>query len=950
MNDDAQNLEFQVEADATQAVRASNSAADSLASVVSKATELEAALRGIFTGVLPQGMAQLRQYADLMKQVSAMPDPRAFGRATRNLASGGPQTALQRATFQGVLADIKNDPALQRLQYEQQTNKVIEAREKVYQRIRTTLPDDATNMQRVNAYRKALSELGAMPAKASAEYATYRERTLTEVKAFEAQVREIKLTEAAKTAEAEAKIYDAAMRRSAANLSRIKDVGARNAQAQQVIGRLQSYGQRRGVDVDENRLHSVYSDEVDRRLATQVQMPAMSAEEMSVKANQRVRQAVADRKARFDVAGGSAMFGVEAHTMANYAIMGAGVGAAFGAGKQVLDLDNELKQLQATAGATNSEMGGLAKSILNVGASSNQSFKDIGEGATELVKAGYSIGQVADMIRPINNLAVATKTSFKDASDAVTIALQTFTLSAEKTKGVADGLAQLATKTKVPLTELSAALESVGEVAKGSDVQFEEVAAGFKIMADAGLKTSAQLGTGMKMLIEQLDAPTAKLQAQLGKVGLTAADVDVKTNGLSGALSNLSKAGFTSAEAMAGMNIRAAQAYIALSQNVAGFENLTTTITQNNTAANVALTAMGSLENQAKRLGNVVSDLAYNSFDPVLHTLAGIASALSMVLTGVSRLTPVVALLGTLLASFTTVKIVEWLGGMAVGALTAGTALEGLTIKEQASAVAAQLASMSFEEMAAAAAASSIAFLANPITAVTLGLTALIGVLSAYSWSQDQANQKAQEYAAKAQQAAEETKKYGDRIHEIDNYVDMLIERHARLATNTQEAGAAAQIATQKFGDWGLQIDKNISQVDTLIERLGVLRQQQAAAALESAKQQRDSLEGQNRTLNGQYHSGLMGAQVRATDFFGSMSPAQRQELARAGLLPLLQRIQLGQVNPSEIQGDLATLRTKGSGLSPGLQALVKSVTGELGNAAAPASQIASNNEAINQS
>lgn len=968
MSDDPQNLEFQVEADATQAVRASNAAAEGLAALVSQANTFEAALRGIFTGTLPEGLAQLREYAALIKQVEKLPaNLRDVSRVAGQLQTGGPAAALQRATFQGALQNMRNDPAVQRLQYEKDANKVLEARRQIYTQLRDTMPEDATLRQRSSTYQKGLSELGMQPD---------NERSLAEVKAFEADISQVKLAALQKQAEAENKQVDATEQMRLGRLRQrfAAEQTARETESKAAVSATEKdnalkldmlnrrmkieKSQRDAADAAQDRrtkanakanTDAMYSaaDAENRRYD---QLQRNTPEAMAANSQQRVRQNVSDRQARLDYQGGSAMFGVEAHTMANYAIMGAGIGAAGATGKEVIDLDNALKSLQGTAGLTNNEMTLLAKTIMSVGSDSNQSLTEIADGTTELIKAGYSVVEVAGMIKPINDLAVATRTSFKEASDVATSSLKLFGLSAQHTQNIVDTLAELATKTKIPIDELGKAFESVGEVAKGSNVQFEEVAAGFQVMANAGLKSSAQLGTGMKMLIEQLDTPSAKLQAQLAKVGLSAADVDVKTNGLAGSLENMAHAGFSNSEALAGMNVRAAQAYVALSQNIEGFKNLTTTITQNNTAAKIAGTQMESMESQAKRLGNATSALAYTGLTPTLHALTGMVSALASVAAGAGKLAPVMALVGTAGASMLIVKIVEWLGGMALGAITAGTALEGLTIKQQMSAVASQLATASFEEMAVAARTAAVAFITNPMVLATIALTALIGALTAYSWAQDQAAQRAQEYAAKADEASQRTKVFTDRIVEIDGYVEMLTERHARLTTNTQEAGAAALIAAQKFGTWGLQIDKNIGQVDTLIGRLVELRRQQAASALEAAKQQKTALQGQNAVLTGQFNGSTSQAATMAKQLIqhGSSGTfgAVYNQLKAAGLLPTMQKIASGQETAEGVQADLATLRTKGGGIS---NPYFSGVVSHLDNSAVPAASIAGNNAAMSQ-
>src|SRR3546814_9902669 len=86
------------------------------------------------------------------------------------------------------------------------------------------------------------------------------------------------------------------------------------------------------------------------------------------------------------------------------------------------------------------------------------------------------------------------------------------------------------------------------------------------------------------------------------------ADVDVKTRGLRPVMETLRDAGFSSAQAYGSLELRAAAAYMTLSQNLDVMDDLNMAMLQQGTATEAAERSMDSLSAQWQRFLNIRSE------------------------------------------------------------------------------------------------------------------------------------------------------------------------------------------------------------------------------------------------------------------------------------------------------------------------------------------------------
>src|SRR3546814_18038373 len=90
------------------------------------------------------------------------------------------------------------------------------------------------------------------------------------------------------------------------------------------------------------------------------------------------------------------------------------------------------------------------------------------------------------------------------------------------------------------------------------------------------------------------------------------ADVDGKTRGLRPVMETLRDAGFSSAQAYGSLELRAAAAYMTLSQNLDVMDDLNMAMLQQGTATEAAERSMDSLSSQWQRFLNIVGAELYS--------------------------------------------------------------------------------------------------------------------------------------------------------------------------------------------------------------------------------------------------------------------------------------------------------------------------------------------------
>lgn len=156
----------------------------------------------------------------------------------------------------------------------------------------------------------------------------------------------------------------------------------------------------------------------------------------------------------------------------------------------------------------------------------------------DLVSAGVPASQATAALATSGKLAVAGLTDVSTATDGITSALNAYGLSAEKADTVAAKFFAAQKGGKTTIAELSAGFGKVGATAAALNVSFEEVLASVSAVTTAGVATS-EAYTGLKAVFAGVAKPTADAAKEAERLGIQFNAAALQTQGLDGFLASL---------------------------------------------------------------------------------------------------------------------------------------------------------------------------------------------------------------------------------------------------------------------------------------------------------------------------------------------------------------------------------------------------------------------------
>jgi TP901 family phage tail tape measure protein len=957
MVDGPQKVGIQAELDASQVKTGAAGAAQALRDLLGLVNQLESQTRSLFTGQSGQLNRQLSDLTRQLQDIQRLPLQAAqVGRLNRQIAGGGGSTSANNAAMSGVMANIRTDPALQNLKVEGELNKVLAARAEIYRRVREALPDGATALRTSQAYRQALATIGDMPERGTEAYRTWQKRTLSEVHSFEKdwtrmagmeqekrQREQLRITRETMTSEQRlAREHQREMTRLFRRDMNGVMTGAtpeqRRAMAGESVGRMRDYAGRRGMTgFNEQQLLEMYEDAEARRSARDLTRRPPAAPRVPMTDEQRAGRAYQQRDAFMNYNGGANRLASRFQFVGDFAAVGAVMGTAMYAGRSTVQLQTELKNLQAITKSTDSEMKSLQGTIFAVGQTTKYSTTQIAEAATVMGQAGYSAAQIKEALPAIANLATAAGGDLADTVSTVTSVLSIYDMSIDRTVTVSNQLAEALNGSKLSFQQLSLGLQYAGNVAADGGVQFEELTAALGAMSNAGIRSGSTLGTGLRALVQELENPNDKFIEWLRSVGLTADDVDIRTQGLAGALNNLTAKSFDSGTAMNMFEIRAASAFSALSNNIDVMTELEQDMQNTTAATDAAGTQMETVQAQATRMGNALTELTTVAGAPLLAFLQGAIGALASMMSAMAGAGPIIQVVTTALAFMIALGVGKWLLTMAAGFVGLTPAL----LRAQVGMVALNFQVGGFSAVAGLATQSikalTLALLASPLGLITVAMTALVTIFTLHEAAAARSAEKLDEWRTKANAAAAESQKFGDRVEELGTFMEMVAARSNSLASESAFAGQMAETAAAKFAEWGLVLEGNITTVDQLIEKLATLSNEQATAALNQKELEKEAKIGERDTLAGE----RPWAEARRKNILWQSSVARYEQLgqgsmeqsitpAMRGLLDKMQRGPLTQFERDRLSGMIrAQLPRMAATPRRGAQELLNQLNGE---------------------
>ena len=302
--------------------------------------------------------------------------------------------------------------------------------------------------------------------------------------------------------------------------------------------------------------------------------------------------------------------------------------------KAAFQMETKFADIQSITAATNEDMSKLKTTIFEVGQNSKFTVDELAEATTTLGQAGLSTNEINNVLETTSNLAMATGSSLESTVDVMTSAIAVWGLNSEEAEHLADVMVSGMNKTKATLDTFRMSVQYAGSTVAGLNVNFEDFAAVISAAANAGLRSSV-IGTGLRAVISELQAPTVRLVENLSKLGITQEDVDIRSIGLIQTLQNLKDSGINASNAYQIFNKRAATFYVSLLGQIDSIEELRKAFSETDVAVKAAGIQMDTASAKFTALKNRMVEGFYemqqSSRGWIDYLIAGINKVLDLI-------------------------------------------------------------------------------------------------------------------------------------------------------------------------------------------------------------------------------------------------------------------------------------------------------------------------------
>ncbi len=303
------------------------------------------------------------------------------------------------------------------------------------------------------------------------------------------------------------------------------------------------------------------------------------------------------------------------------------------------EFEKAMSGIKAVTGASAEEMDQMSKLALQLGADTAFSASEAADAIGELAKGGVSVADImGGAAKATLDLAAASGEKAAPAAALAANAMALFNKEGSETAKVADAVAGFANATTGDMNDFKFALSAVGVAAKLSGQEFDQTAVAIGLMGKAGLLGS-DAGTSLKTMLLNL-VPSTKAEAdELAKLGLNTGEMNnafLNADGsfkdlrdisdvLHTALDGLSEAQKTTALQTLFGNDAFRAAGILAEAGAEGWDNMSTAMLTNVTAADVATTRLDNLKGSQDQLNGSIDTVAITlgkNFTPMLKEAA----------------------------------------------------------------------------------------------------------------------------------------------------------------------------------------------------------------------------------------------------------------------------------------------------------------------------------------
>ncbi|MGN4739063.1 phage tail tape measure protein [Bacillus cereus group sp. MYBK227-1] len=216
-----------------------------------------------------------------------------------------------------------------------------------------------------------------------------------------------------------------------------------------------------------------------------------------------------------------AAVGTSAIAIGGMAGMALGAGAALvGIVSAGANFEQIMSKVAAVSGASGSEMKQLEAQAKELGATTQFSATQAGEGMMYLAQAGFKTGDIMKAMPGMLDLAAAGALDLGTAADIASNIMSGFGVSADKATHTADVLALAASNSNTNVTQMGEAMKYAAGTAHTVGFSMEETSAAIMAMANSGLQGSVA-GQAFATSLGRLAKPTKEMRKVMDELNLS---------------------------------------------------------------------------------------------------------------------------------------------------------------------------------------------------------------------------------------------------------------------------------------------------------------------------------------------------------------------------------------------------------------------------------------------
>src|SRR5678809_1439047 len=242
--------------------------------------------------------------------------------------------------------------------------------------------------------------------------------------------------------------------------------------------------------------------------------------------------------------------------------------------RTVTAFQDSMLRLQATSNATTQAMGQLEKQSRSLGATSRFSAQQAADAQNFLAMAGFKVNEILSATPSVMKFASAASLDLARSADIASNVLGGMQLPVSELEKVMNTMINTAQSANTNVSQLGEAFAYAAPLAVTAGISIDTLSASVGVLGDAGIQ-GGRAGTALVGVIRQLSDITPKAEESLAKYGISIADMDIKTHGLTAVLKRLGEANLETGDAIRIFGSEAAAAGLILSNNVERVDELT---------------------------------------------------------------------------------------------------------------------------------------------------------------------------------------------------------------------------------------------------------------------------------------------------------------------------------------------------------------------------------------